>query len=367
MKRRLVRALVVVAVAAVALALSLERIVVAVMTPRGRFADESPPAAPDYARPSAWSQHPAGTPYTLVAPVGSPAVRPAEAAAAVFYVHPTSYVGPRWNAPADDPELAAATDRVATLIQANAFNASCAVWAPRYRQANGTAFLTPTPDGARAIALAYDDVRRAFRHFVAHAPPAAPFFLAAHSQGAVLAERLLVEEIHGTPLARRLVAAYLVGGHVTVEGLRERAPGFAPCASPRQVGCVAAWNARGPRHRPTRFALHRDDRRELVCTNPLTWRDDGARATAEQNLGAVFLETDDHRARRGFADAQCVGGTLVVRHLQRAPRDLPSRILDRVLGVENHHAIEYQMYFMNLRANVAERLDAWREARACPR
>ena len=60
----------------------------------------------------------------------------------VFYVHPTSYVGARWNGPVDDPALNEATDRVATRIQASAFNGCCAVWAPRYRQANGTPIVT---------------------------------------------------------------------------------------------------------------------------------------------------------------------------------------------------------------------------------
>ena len=49
--------------------------------------------------------------------------------------------------------------------------------------------------------------------------------------------------------------------------------------------------------------------------------------------------------RPGFADAQCVGGRLVVTEIGRAPRDLPSKILDYVIGPENYHPIEYQMYY----------------------
>jgi|GEM_PF-4889713 len=67
----------------------------------------------------------------------------------VFYVHPTSYVGNAWNANLDDATVNAATDQGATRIQASAFNACCAIYAPRYRQANLTAFIRPSTDGMR--------------------------------------------------------------------------------------------------------------------------------------------------------------------------------------------------------------------------
>lgn len=52
-----------------------------------------------------------------------------------------------------------ATDRGATGIQATAFNGCCAVYAPRYRQANGMAFTRSSADGDRAIDVACGDVR----------------------------------------------------------------------------------------------------------------------------------------------------------------------------------------------------------------
>ena len=113
---------------------------------------------------------------------------------------------------------------------------------------------------------------------------------------------------------------------------------------------------------PTDYELHRPDTRERVCTNPLSWRSDGAPAPTELNLGAVFLETDDRAPRVAFADARCVNGTLVVTHVGAAPRDLPSRILDHVMGSENYHPIEYQIFFMNLRQNAGARSAAFSAA-----
>jgi hypothetical protein len=215
----------------------------------------------------------------------------------------------------------------------------------------------------RAAALAYDDVRRALDAFNARRGADRPFILAAHSQGSVIAERLLYEAISGTELRNRLVAAYLLGGRVTTAGLRERAPDIPACVAPDDVHCVVAWNARGPAFVPNDFELHRADARERLCTNPLTWRVDGASAPSALNLGAVFLETDDHAPQLAFADARCADGVLIVSHVGAVPRDVPSRILDHVLGTENYHAIEYQLFFMNLRQNAVARVAAFAAAR----
>ncbi len=320
---------------------ALRPIARATMTPRVAYADEAPPPAPDYADDASWSALPGRADAGDPLPAGVSGADQRAAPADVFYVHPTSYVGRRWNAPIDDPALNADTDRVATGIQAPAFNGCCAVYAPRYRQANGTAFFDPRPDGERALDLAWEDVRRAFEAFEARRGAGRPFVLAAHSQGSVLAERLLYEVIAPGPLRDELVVAVLPGGAVTTGGLAEH--GLPACAAADDTGCVVAWNARGPRFDANPFELRRPDTRPRLCTNPLSWRLDGAAVPAGDNPGAVFLEDEDTAPRPGFADAQCVDGTLRVTELGRAPRDLPSRILDRVLRPENDHPIEYQL------------------------
>jgi hypothetical protein len=343
----------------VLMAANVGRIVDYAMAPGVAFDAETPPAAPDYRDAASWSALPERDDLADRAPAGEAAMDPSRAAADVFFIHSTSYVGSRWNGPTDDASLNQATDRVGTGIQASAFSGCCAVYAPRYRQANGTAFHRPSADGERAIDLAYQDVLRAFEAFDARRGAERPFILAAHSQGSVLGERLLYEAIAATPRRARLVAAYLIGGGATVAGLAERALDVAPCRTPRDVGCVVAWNARSKGYQPGEYELVRPDTRERLCVNPLSWAADGEPAPASANLGAVFLETDDHAPRAGFADATCARGVLVVSHMGDAPRDLPSRILDHVMGEGNYHPIEYQAYFMNLRRNAEERVAAF--------
>lgn len=348
-------------VAPVARAGGLSAWLIRSITPKGPFAEAVAPPPPDYASPAVWSALPEVQDLGDRVPPGLSAVAPAEARVDVFFIHSTSAVKPEWNAPADDPKLAAATDRGGVLIQASAFNGIGAIFAPRYRQATGTAFQTPSPDGEAAIALAYSDIDRAFTAFLARRTAGRPFLVAGHSQGAALAERLLARRISGTPLRDELVAAWIIGSGVTHEGLARAAPDVPACAGPRDVGCVIAWNARSPEnHTGVQIQFPAGEHR--VCTNPLSGVGEGGPMPASANLGAVFLQSPDPSPRPGLADAACEDGTLRVRLYGKAPRDLPSRLLDHILGEGNYHPIEYELFWSNIRANAAERTEAWERA-----
>lgn len=346
----------VLAVIVALVAMNLSTLVRWSMTPSGPFDPSASPAIPDYADPANWSALPDRDDAGDAFPVGARSVDQRTAPVDVFYIHPTTYLGSRWNAPADDPELNATTDRVATQIQATAFNGCCAIYAPRYRQTNGLPFTNPSTDGDRAVDLAYEDIRRAFTAFQQRRGPDRPFILAAHSQGTVLAERLIYDQISGTPLRNQLVAAYLVGGRVSVAGLRAHAPDVEACSTPTQLHCVVSWNTRGSDYRANEWEMALLEPGSRLCTNPLSWRNDEQPVPATENQGAVFLETSNRTPRLAFADAQCIGGTLRIRSIGDAPRDFMSRILDWVIGPANYHPIEYQIFFMNLRANAELRV-----------
>jgi len=330
-----------------------EPLILAALAPGGHFARDTAPPAPDYARLDAWTAHPALDDAADVAAPGLATLPADDARADVFYIHPTTHLGRGWNGPIDDPALNAQTDELATRIQASAWNGCCSVYGPRYRQAHGHAFLVSDADADAAIALAYEDVRAAFRSFLTHTPARA-FFVVGHSQGAVLGHRLVREEVVDAGLGDRLVAAYLIGAPLG------SIPDLPLCAAPEQTRCWIGWNARGPRFRGSRFELPAEG--TPGCVNPLSWRADEARVDARENPGAVFLHAGDGRPLPGFASAQCRDGTLRVELTGRPPRDLASRVLDWVVGPENYHPIEIQLFWTSLRQNAAQRVAAWERA-----
>ena len=350
--------------------LTLDRWFYAALDP-GPFDLGAAPPAPDYTSPSAWAALPTVDDDADVSLPELPALPRGAATADVFFVHPTTSLAKRWNSPVDDPEIVRATARGATLIQVSAFNACCAVYAPRYRQASGKAFVDPSPDADRAVDLAYGDVAAAFAAFLARRGEGRPFILASHSQGTVLAARLLREQIWGKPPGEKLVAAYLVGGPISRETIGEAIP---VCASEDQVGCVVAWNARGPRYEGSEFEFEDPhppgtpaSMASRICVNPLTWKTDGAAAPASQNQGALFFDAEAPVVLPAFADATCRDGRVLITTMGALPsRGLPSSLLLWTMGPENYHAIEYQLFYVNLRKNAVRRVEAFRAAHASP-
>lgn len=331
------------------------------LVPSTRFEAQSAPAADAYAEPEMWLAHPGKTndPAQWL-PAG--VKRPAQAgAAAVFFIHPTSYLEKtHWNAPLDNAE---ANDRAALFLrgQASAFNAVGRVWAPRYRQATFGAFLTSEAAAGQALDAAYRDVDAAFTQFLKEAGDR-PIILAGHSQGALHLTRLLKDRVAGTPLARRIVAAYAVGWPISRTADLPKL-GLPECTKPDQTGCILSWQSFGEPADPSLITDTFDatpgytgePRRgtAMVCTNPLTGAV-GGQAPASANLGTLFPSDDLSTAtlQPGRVGARCFGrGYLSIG-------DGPD-MGKYVLPGGNYHVFDYSLFWGNVRADAARRLAAF--------
>jgi len=337
------------------------------LRPQHTINDEAEPAPPDYHNDSAWLALPKRADDADVVPPGVTAIElQATAVADVFFIHPTTWLsGKSWNAAFDEPgETAKRLSRGVLRFQASAFNACCRVYAPRYRQATLAAFLEHTPDAYGALERAYGDVVRAFDAFIEQRNGGRPFILASHSQGSLHALRLLQEQIIGTPLAARMVAAYVIGGSVPVE-IEKR--GVPICTSATQTGCLIAWNTvekgKVDQRRRERGTTWLDGRyqplggRAIACVNPLDWQRDGV-APASLNLGALPNPGPDAPLRTPVAHltgAACIDGALEV--------DIPlarrAGFRDLLTIGGNYHDFDYNLFYMNVRANAAARVGAF--------
>lgn len=172
--------------------------------------------APDYSTDVAWAALPTRPDEADLTPGGVQDLQ-ASAPADVFFIHPTGYTrGQGWNSAIDLESATEENTRWMLANQASAFNGCCRVYAPRYREASLFAYFDAEgANGSGALGLAYEDVRRAFDHYVNELNDGRPFILASHSQGSHHAQRLLAERIDQTPLYGRLVAAYVIGSPST--------------------------------------------------------------------------------------------------------------------------------------------------------
>jgi hypothetical protein len=282
--------------------------------------------------------------------------------AAVFFIHPTSFLTKdRWNAPLNDKESQARA-RIFLRGQASAFNAIGEVWAPRYRQATLGAFLTTKPEGQQALDAAYQDVLAAFDYFVAEIPSDQPIILAGHSQGSLHLTNLLKDRVAGTPLANRIVAAYVVGWPVSADtDIPEM--GLDICEGPDQTRCILSWQSfaepadykRIVKVYDTTIGFNGEPRKDsaLLCTNPING-DINSSAPATANLGTLVPNDDlsDASLVAGSVPAKCdIRGFLLIGD--------PPEIGPYALPGNNYHVYDYSLFWANIRADARRRMTAF--------
>lgn len=340
----------------------------AALVPSARFEGGAPTTEQAYEKADMWFARPdiPNNPALWTPANFTPGDKPA---AAVFFIHPTSYIDrSHWNAPLDDAQANRTAD-VFLRGQASAFNDVGEVWAPRYRQATFGAFLTSQAEAQKAFDFAYGDVVAAFDEFLKEIGPDRPIILAGHSQGAFHLERLLREHIAGTPLASRIVAAYVVGWPIS-RTTDLPALGLPECATADQANCILSWQSFAQPADPsmitdifdatTGFNGQPRKGTNMVCTNPLTGTPN-ATAEAKRNLGTLIPSRDLNSATLAVpgVPAKCFGrGFLSIG----TPVDLGGYVLPG----NNYHVFDYSMFWVNVRNDAARRLKTFLSGKPAP-
>ena len=343
-----------------------DRVLVKTATPGGHYAAPPPRSGPDYSMGANWIARPdmeqANNP-ALWRPAGWPPPYLNARNASVFYIHPTTYLQTdRWNAPADGSGDSDFRARLFVQSQASAFADSAKVWAPRYRQAAFGAFLLDSPDARKALDLAYSDVDRAFDSFLSSVPDGEPIILAGHSQGALHLMRLLKERVAGTPLQRRIVAAYVVGWPIS-KTADLPALGLPACSSPDQAGCLLSWMSFAEPANPdlilgnwtgsAGLAGGKRARRDMLCVNPLTGTAGGS-APPSANSGTLVPTANLQSAElvAGQVGAHCEDSLLMLDG--KIPAFGPY-----VLPGNNYHVYDYALFWNPIRQDAGRRLKAF--------
>ncbi len=321
--------------------------------PKAPFDESQAPTAPDYSQDKFWAALPERGDNADIVPDGTNEQdRQADARFDVFYIHPTSYLlGGNWNGKADDWLSSLITDYGVLPQQAAAYNGVARVFAPRYRQASQGSQMRPLSeeDLEKTLTLALSDVIRAFDYFLDHYNKGRPFLIASHSQGTTHAVPLLQYLYANRPQdVQRFVAGYLIGNTVVESDL---SPWLPVCETATDTGCYLSWNSvlEGG------DGSHWQNKGKPVCVNPLSWRRDHMAVGKEENLGSLpltgpYFLSAPHPAQTG---ARCEDGILWIN----APQ---ARGYTKALFPGGgYHAYDYNLFWMNIRANLRERTQAY--------
>lgn len=252
-----------------------------------------------------------------------------------------------WNADLGDTALNRLTDRRPILYQASVFNGSCRVFAPRYRQASLKAFLVRQSAHAQAaFDLAYGDVKKAFQHYLNHENNGRPFIIASHSQGSLHAIRLLQELVDGKPLQKQLVCAYVVGYQIEKNSFRTIPLGNTPTAT----HCVIGWRTYQKNELPHSIE---NEHGNSLCVNPLTWSTSSELAPSHLHTGALkgFNELIPHSLSAQVEPHSAILWVSFPNVVDSFPKKL-----------KNLHVLDYNLFWMNIRDNVRQRIQAFNDA-----
>ena len=176
--------------------------------------------------------------------------------------------------------------------------------------------------------LPYEDVRAAWRHYLAHDNEGRRVVLIGHSQGARILARLIAHEIEGKPEQRLFAGALILGFDVEVPEGKDVGGTFKTiplCRAAGQSGCIVAYEtfpATSPPPDDAHFTHPETPGMEIACTDPAALADgtlDPIFATQTNLLGkspgdpgwAAFvkpLETP-FVSLPGIASGHCVKGT----------------------------------------------------------
>ena len=321
----------------------------------------------------------------------------------VFYVYPTVYYsgydGNFWNSNPEDPDHINRVNSLTLNNQASVFSGITNVYAPFYRQlfydgiyyhisneiltkialdnnlkkdfkyyrdeifsSKSLDLFTYENNKLRSYAkesydLAYNDVKRAFLKYLETENKEKKIIIVGHSQGTLNAERLIKEVIlPSKKLKEKLLLAYLVGMPIS-DNLKD----FKPCKNSDEINCFMSWNTYGENFNPLDNELYNN----IVATNPITFKDDLKSSNLLSHKGTLmpnFFQMFKYKVlnlpigkvklkKENKIRVQSNKGALQVKEIK-----IP---LIKILEKEDFHAVDYNLFWLNIRENLYLRLSTY--------
>ena len=269
--------------------------------PNIEFDHNEAASRPDYSNLTNWAATPESDVQQFYIPDESFQVNKKNNDVDVFYIHPTGFYEKKWNSDMDRNKSAFERTEIMLANQASAFNESCNIYAPEYRQATYFAFFDKNQNGKKALDLAYTDVESAFDYFIENNNNDKPFIVAGHSQGALHAQRLIINRIQGTSLQERFICAYAIGYMIPDNLYDDLFPSIKRSENYNDTNCIVSWSTvvegfkrsreKTPFWTPNGWTSE-PMVQKIVSTNPFSWTNDSDWHLSPQNKSIINKSQD---------------------------------------------------------------------------
>ena len=248
--------------------------------PVNSFENCSIPNKPDYSNMDNWAAYPEKDGQQFHLPDKNLNLNKADNDVDVFYIHPTGFFERVWNSNMDKTRSAYERTEMMLGNQVSAFNDTCNIYAPEYRQATYYSFFAKDTDGTKALDLAYEDIESSFDYFLENFNNNKPFIIMGHSQGALHSHRLIANKIQGTELQNRFICAYAIGYIIPVKHYSNLFPLIPESKSPTDTNCIISWSTvvEGFKREREKTVFWQPSgwsyelmKQKIVSTNPYSW------------------------------------------------------------------------------------------------
>lgn len=275
----------------------------------------------------------------------------------VIFLYPTVY-GTAVTAEDDLSYIDDMSMRIGAIFsvatQAGVFEESCNLFIPYYRQFTVEALLDMHDNHPEAMTYcASRDIYNMLDYYFENLNEGRPFILAGHSQGSLWMTLVLEDYMKQHPeYLENMVAAYIIGYSVTEDYL-ERNPHLKFAESANDTGVIVSYNTEGPGNRDRFNCVVQEG---AIAINPINWKRDDTYASAEENLGSLSAE-GEIEYNKADARVDTGRGVVICESVGFVPE--LQETMQEYFGPESYHLQDYSLYFMNLRQNVADRIEAF--------
>lgn len=305
------------------------------------FKFETAPPAPDYSSKEHWVVLPKMTPPAVEEVTGPLTLKKAD----VFFIYPTLFVSRKdstWNADYRNPFIRKEVIEKSAALQATAWCAAANLYMPFYRQAHYRIFVEPfAKQGREAGLLAYRDIKAAFEYYLKHYNKGKPIIIAAHSQGALHAKKIIQEFFDDKPLQKNLIAAYLIGVKIT-ETMFNKLPKL---TEPHTTGGFVSWNSYKRKKLPKRY---NEWYKGGVTTNPISWNSEKY-TDKKAHLGVL---NSDKKIYPQSISIEVIDGMIWAT----VPK-IPKRFF--LSFIKNYHFADINLFWADIQKNAQIRTQTW--------
>tara|TARA_B100000902_G_scaffold392795_1_gene445783 strand:- start:1009 stop:2103 length:1095 start_codon:yes stop_codon:yes gene_type:complete len=349
--------------------------------PKVAFSESEHPDKPDYSITYNWAALPHIKGLQHEVPDNSFISITDTAEVDVFYIHPTGFFGQYWNCKID--KNIASYDRTELMLinQASAFNESCNIYAPHYRQATYYSYFDEGNNGFNAHDLAYQDIEEAFDYYLENFNNGKPFIIAAHSQGALHGQRLIHNRVQDSFLKQQMIAAYLIGYIIPEKNFKILFPGLHPSQSATDHHSIISWATVTEGHVRDRARTiswspqgwtKEDMGLKIISTNPISWINDGSWYEASTSNLAITTKAKNYN----FADRLAKNYSGSIKSITPTNlQDFSCKInqenglletkgilvekIKKLIASGDLHNFDISLFWGSLRSNIKERISGF--------